>query len=344
MTTLNAIFSNTREKPAESEKLLNLYWNRAELKKEFARLREEQFQLQESVKRQEGVAARMQQKLEHLENLLLDPDWVYSVVTFFQFRRLNLHCTNKLARFAEQLKQQREKKQHSHRLVEWNEDRKREAATVEREIGERRLKLQLLKDQLQAERSHLLSMNSLLRIFRRRSVMSRLDKLATEINATHQQEVELLRQFEEIRHRPPPDVDGLDIRSKRQINFTILAYAQQLYLHFTDGDDLAGMSKEANEKSAGSINYGRKDECEYLLERMQKRLKSFEQSSEFPDVLRRRATLIAGQARFRSDADSVPIAQTVAKLHIIEANGLVQERHANLLGDNYWELSNALSQ
>ncbi len=344
MTSLNAIFSNTREKPEESEKLLNLYWNRAELKKEFARLREEQFQLQESVKRQEGVAARMQQKLEHLENLLLDPDWVYSVVTFFQFRRLNLHCTNKLARFAEQLKQQREKKQHSQRLVEWNEDRKREAATVEREIGERRLAVQLLKDQLQAERSQLLSMNSLLRLFRRRAIMSRLDKLAADIDAAHQQEVELLRQFDEIQHRPPPDIDGLDIRSKRQINFTILAYAQQLYLHFTDGDDLAGMSKEANEKSAGSINYGRKDECEYLLKRVQKRLKSFEQSSEFPDVLRRRATLIAQQAQFRSKADSVPIGHSVAKVHIIEANGLVRERHADLLGDNYWDLSNALSQ
>ena len=63
MTSLTAIFGNSEEKPQEdSEKLLQLYWNRAELKKEFADLRNEKFRLQERIKQHEGATARVHQK------------------------------------------------------------------------------------------------------------------------------------------------------------------------------------------------------------------------------------------------------------------------------------------
>jgi hypothetical protein len=58
VTSLTAIFGRSDEKPQEnSEKLLQLYWNRAELKKEFADLRAEKYRLLELVKEQEGAAA-----------------------------------------------------------------------------------------------------------------------------------------------------------------------------------------------------------------------------------------------------------------------------------------------
>ena len=83
MTSLTAIFGNSDERPEEeSEKLLELYWNRAELKKEFAGLRKEQFRLQDRVKQQEGSTERVQQKLDHLEQLLADSEWVYNVIIY----------------------------------------------------------------------------------------------------------------------------------------------------------------------------------------------------------------------------------------------------------------------
>ena len=57
------------------------------------------------------ATARLQQKLDHLEELLLDPDWAANVVVFYQLRSLALRCQRKLAKFAEQLKQQREQRQ-----------------------------------------------------------------------------------------------------------------------------------------------------------------------------------------------------------------------------------------
>ena len=70
-----AIFKAASEKEDENEKLVELFKNRAELKKEFADLRKEQHRLQERIKEQQGATARVTQKLEHLESLLVDPEW-----------------------------------------------------------------------------------------------------------------------------------------------------------------------------------------------------------------------------------------------------------------------------
>ena len=135
MSSLTAIFGNSEHKDQDGDKLLNLYWNRAELKKEFAGMRKEQFRLQDRIKQQEGATARLQQKLDHLEDMLIDPQWVHIVTVFYQLRGLAKRCEHKLAKFAEQLKQQREQKQHNRVLVQWNERRIAEAREIEQQIG-----------------------------------------------------------------------------------------------------------------------------------------------------------------------------------------------------------------
>ena len=121
MSSLTAIFGSAEDKEQDSDKLLNLYWNRAELKKEFAGMRKEQFKLQDLIKQHEGATARLQQKLDYLEDLLTDSEWVHNVVVFYQLRSLAIRCESKLAKFAEQLKQQREIKQHNNLLAKWME-------------------------------------------------------------------------------------------------------------------------------------------------------------------------------------------------------------------------------
>ena len=146
MSSLTAIFGNSEEKTEDSDKLMELYWNRAELKKEFAGMRKEQFRLQDRIKQHEGATARLQQKLDHLEDLLVDPDWAHNVVVFYQLRGLGERCERKLARFAEQLKQQREQKKHNSLLVDWNEERKHEAGDFELQVLEKRDLIQQLDD------------------------------------------------------------------------------------------------------------------------------------------------------------------------------------------------------
>ena len=344
MTSLTAIFGSSEEKPQEnSEKLLQLYWNRAELKKAFADLRDERYRLQERVKEQQGVTARVEQRLDHLEQLLLDPEWVYNVVIYYQLKHLNLRCQSKLAKFAEQLKQQREQRQHSERVAEWNAEREREAQAVERQIGEQRIHVQMLEDRLQAQQHRLVTMNSFMRFFRKRSATAQLDELAGSIDELQHQEQALLEQYDEIQQREPPDTQGLDIATKRLINFMILSFAQQLYLHFLD-DGLAKLAKEAADRSVGAIKYGGKEECDEIVELVQERLAKLGKAKDFADIVRQRAQLIAETAKFGSDSDAVPIASSVSTVYVIGEGGNVRELTANLLGDDYWGISEILSR
>jgi hypothetical protein len=285
----------------------------------------------------------VQQKLNHLEGLLLDPEWVHNVTTFFQLRRLSMRCSGKIARFAEQLKQQREQKKHSRILVSWNEKRKQQAAKIQRRVGERRMHVQMLEDRLQSERHRLATMGGFSRFFRGRSVTRHLDDLAVELNLAQTQESEMLEKLDELQKRQPPDNQGLDLATKRSINFMILSFAQELFLHFAD-DDLAALSKEASEKSVGAVNYGGKDQCDFLLRKISELTATMERAAESVDVLQHRARLIAEHAVFRSEEDAVPVAGTVATIFSISANGVVRQRDGNLLGDNYWGLSKVLSR
>ena len=344
MSSLTAIFGSTQDKSQEdSEKLLDLYWNRAELKKEFAGVQKEQFKLQDKIKQQEGVAARVQQRLDHLEELLVDPDWAHNVVVFYQMRGLALRCQDKLAKFSEQLKQQREQKQHNRLLVSWNEERTREARVLEGQLTEKVAVLQQLEDQLQAERRRLSSMSGFLKIFKRRSVNASLNSFAERIAVTQEEEESLLLGIEEIQNRTPPETEGMYIPTKRSINLMIIAFAQQLYLTFAD-DDLAAMAKESSEKSVGAINYGNHEDCEQVLQKIRQVTEWMEQASDFAETLQHRSKLIGEKALFRNDTDVVPASGTVAILYDIDANGLVKESDISILGENWWGISKILSR
>lgn len=343
MTSLTAIFGNSQGASGDSEKLLELYWNRAELKKEFASLREETFKLKDQVKNREGETARLQQKLEHLENLLLDPEWVYSVVVHYQLRALNQRLKTMLARFAEQLKQQREQKQHRKLLETWNRERQAEADAVVEQIEDLRMRTHLLEDQLQAERHRFSMMGGIARFFRKRSVKRILDGISSDLAAAQEQESVLAAALAEVRARKAPDTRGLDVASKRSINFMILAFAQQIFLHFAE-DELASLAKEAGDKSVGALRYGDRESCEFLLERIAKRAGSMEKAGKFAEVLQHRARLLSETARYSSPDDAVPVSETVATLYDIDGNGAVSKASRNLLGENYWDLARILSR
>ena len=347
MTSLTAIFGSSTEKPEEnemeSEKLLNLYWNRAELKKEFAELRSEKFQLQERVKEHEGATARVQQQLQQLENLLLDPARIYNTVTYFQLRGLNLKCQSKVAKFAEQLKRQREQRLRSQLVDGWNERRSEEALALEQQIGEQRLHAQMLEDRLQAERHRLATMSGFMKLLRGRSLTASLDRIAENIHAAQRDESTLFGELAEIQDRDPPDTQGLDVATKRMINFMILAFAQQQYLALRD-NDMARLAKESGEKSVGTINYGGKESCEEILARITDRLDAAATTADFADELKNRAKLIADNASFGGQDDAVPTAASVSVVYEFGSNGTVKESTLNLLGENYWNVSSVVSR
>lgn len=343
MTGLSGIFKAEPVEARDSDKLLDLYWNRAELKKEFAALRNEKYQLQDRIKQHQGATARVQQKLDHVENLLLDPEWVHNVVAFYQLRRLAVHCHAKLERFAEQIKQQREHRIHSKLLASWNDERAEEAAHIERKIGECRLQVQLMEDHLQSERHRLMTMSGFAKIFRGRKLSSEIDEISARIDLGHAEERELLATLQDSQTVNPPDHVGLDTSEKRSINFMILSFTQHLYLHYAE-DNLAALAKEASEKSVGAIRYGTKFQCDEVLKLLEKRWDAMEKVTDLAEELQKRVTLIMEQAMFRHDDDVIPIPASVATVYDIDPDGIVTRVDGNVLGDNFFGIAKVLSR
>jgi len=343
VTSLTGIFKVEQETVQDNDKLVDLFRNRAELKKEFAALRNEKYQLQDRIKQHEGATARVQQKMDHLESLLLDREWVHNVVAFYQLRRLAAHCNAKLTRFAEQLKHQREKKLQDRVLGVWNKKQSGRRSVIESEIGEQRLQVQLLENRLQAERHRASTMNGVAKMFKGKAQQSEIDDISIQLESGQAHERELMVSLAELESMDVPGHDGLDVATKRSINFMILSYAQHLYLHFED-DNLATMAKEASEKSVGAVNYGSKYECDALIVKIEERWDTMESATDYADVLKKRAALVAEHALFRNDDDVVPVAGTVATVFAIDANGVVRRKDASLLGDNYFGVAKVLSR
>lgn len=344
MASLTGIFKAVPEPPEQdNEKLVDLFRNRAELKKEFAALREEKYRLQDRVKEHRASIERVEQKLHHLESLLLDPEWVHNVVTFYQLRRLATHCASRLARFAEQLKRQREKRVLDKVLQAWRAEQEAARTKVEAAIGEQRLEIQRLEDQLQAERHRFDMMGGFSRVIKGKAQAEAIEDIERAILKAHSRESELLYELERIETADPPPNPGLDVAAKRSINFMILAYAQELYLQYFE-DDLVGLSKEAAEKSVGAVNYGDKSDCDEILERLAERREAAGEVEHSTQTLQKRARLIAKEATFRGDEDAVPVAATVAVVFDISRNGVVSKIDANLLGENYFGTAKVLSR
>ena len=343
LASITTIFKNEQAPPQDTDKLVDLFRNRAELKKEFAALRDEKYQLQDRIKERQGAVERVQQKLDHLEALLLDPEWVHNVVVFYQMRRLAVHCEAKVERFAEQLKQQREQRVQNKVLVSWNDERKQLSEQVQSGIGEHRLRAQMLEDQLQAERHKLMTMGTIAKMMRGRSQAVLIENIEASIAEAQTAEQELMQELERIDNREPPAHQGLDITAKRSINFMVLAFVQQMYLDYYE-DNLVGLAKESREKSVGAVNYGSKAECDALLECLNQRKDEVEQAGDFAERLKTRAKMIAKHALFRNDDDAVPVPGTVATVFDIDENGVVRETDASLLGENYFGVAKVLSR
>ena len=343
MASRQPLFGVASEHGDEKEKLVELFRNRAELKKEFAALSKERYRLLQLLKEQQGATARITQRLEHLEGLLVDPEWVNTVVVFYQLRSLNRRCTGRLARFAEQLKQQREKRVRDAQVEGWRDDCNARRKVVDEELSAQRQQLQRLEGQISAERQRAESMSGFSKIFNRRTASEQLTELEGQLEALRDKERTLLEKVDALEGAVPPDAPGLSLAEKRSVNFMILAFAQELFLQFGDRS-LAALVKESNDKSVGAINYGNKRDCDLLLERINAHVEAMENAGDYADLLKRRAELIAEHAIFTDDEDAVPIAGTVATVFAINGNGVVTKSDANLLGDNYWGLGNVLSR
>src|SRR5258708_12863081 len=87
---------------------MQLFQNRAGLKKAYADLKDEFHLLRDRLKQQEGSTIRVQEQLDALGDLLGDPKTGFGALVFYQLRTLWKTCHQQLSTFATDLARHQE--------------------------------------------------------------------------------------------------------------------------------------------------------------------------------------------------------------------------------------------
>lgn len=332
---------------AADERLLQLYWNRAELKKELSRLQEQCRRQLEILKREENETQRVRDHLEQLEEYLGVPDAAPHALLYFQLRALWKLCAGKLERFSSQLQRQQEERERRRQLIEFDQGRRLQLADVERRVSEARSAADVLEAQVKILEVHLGELRGFWNYFRRRRLLVEIaqERSAWERAATKVGEV--VRESTEVENTTPPEFSGISVDGRRIVNTAVIAFAQQL-VETLSKNGLAMLAKETTAKQVFDIRYGSAEQCAALMLHVRQMATLIDSENEDLMGLKQRTEELRAKAAYRSDADTVPLTDSLGVQNLSPAlvSGLETADRAgiNVLVDDYWNVYQALIQ
>jgi hypothetical protein len=335
-----------KEEEGDDERLLNLFRNRAELKKAFAELQKSLRLAEERLASQEAATRRAEERFQAIEQLLSRPDTGYTALVYFQLRALWRACHERLQTISAELRGRLEERQRREELMRFNQRKQRQLASVDQQLTQAQDEVEERLQRRNAARAELEGASELWAYFRRRRLQELLAQRQGELEAARLRLAELQDRRAAVNAEPWPEFEGLDIAAKREINLNIIAAAQELYLHFST-EDLARKARDANVNTVQEMRYGSEQECKQLIQKVRQALGTLGPSVPGPDELEARAQVIAEEADYRSERETVPMASSVARIHVPTLNPSTGVRRRvpveiNVLAEEYWGIYDAL--
>ena len=324
----------------EEERLLKLYWNRAELKKELANLDDDLYQLRDRLKQQTAATQRAQDQLESLETLLGNPELGFGVLAHYQLRGLWRACHLQLAQFVTELRRQQEDRERKRQLVQFHEDRQARIELAAARLGEATATLEAQEHAEAALRARLKAASGLWHYFRRRTLQEDVVRQGGRTAEARRLLEDLGHAKRTIEKEPWPEFGGLSLEGQRAINNALIGYAQLLYVRLAQLG-LAARTRGARLSAIQDANYGTRAECEALMAEIAAALAAVKSNREVGEELKARAELIRAAARYRDPEGTVPQDGALPSAYAY-LGAAVQVREANVLTDDYWDVHQLL--
>jgi len=324
----------------EQERLLKLYWNRAELKKELAGLDDQLYQLRDRLKQQEAATDRVLEEKESLEVLLGNPDLGFGALVHFQLRALWKACNLQLEQFGAELRRQQEDRERKRQLVEFHQDRQARTKLAAERIAEAAAALETEEQALASLTAQLRALTGFWNYFRRRALAERIQH-QTEVrdHAAHYL-TDMQDAKRTVEKEPWPEIGGLGLDGRRAINNAVLAYAQLLYAQLAESG-LALLSRLARSKGVQEANYGSRHECQTMMSDIGAALAAVREQKDRAADIRARSELIRASVRYEQKDDAIPDAKTLPSA-FVGRDGGVPVREPNVLADDYWDVGRLL--
>jgi len=332
--------------PEEQERLLELYRNRAELKKEFSRLQDENYSLQQQLKQCDHSQIQTQQRLTQLEEFLGKPENGLPTLVFYQLRALWHQACRRLQELNSELSAQQQDRERRLQVMEFDQHRQRALAEIDKAL----LDAQSLADAVDARVQMMQRRLDELRWFwyyrRRHALQTEMQAVQREQQDAHRELADLQDQRASLVAAVCPEFPGLTVDGKRLVNTATLAYAQQL-LERLGKVGLAPLCKAAAMRSVLEASYGATAECQFWLDRINTIAQQLQTAPRDITHLKQNTLRLRNNAFYRTDHDTVPVPEsiglvTVSKIETgSEPHEVIQEE-VNALLDDYWNLYDVL--
>jgi hypothetical protein len=320
---------------AEEERLMQLFQNRAGLKKAYADLKDEFHILRDRLKQQEGATLRVQEQLDALGDLLADPATGFSALVFFQLRGLWKTCHQQLAKFAADLTRQQEARETARHAAECEATRNMRITDVEERLQGAAAEADAQRESLASAQAELSRLTAFWHYFRRRRQQRALESLRQAVVTADSAVGELHAEKSAIIAEAAPEFAGISLGARRNINLAIISYAESLCDH-VDEFGLAARAKEAVARRVHEMTFGSRAECEDYMQRVQKAQALIANHRKITAVVKGKLERLRAIGEYRNLADTVPTADSLS------AASAASQNQWNVLAEDYWDLYNLL--
>jgi hypothetical protein len=320
---------------ADEERLMQLFQNRAGLKKAYADLKDEFHILRDRLKQQEGATLRVQEQLDALGDLLADPATGFGALVFFQLRGLWKTCHQQLAKFATDLTRQQEARETARHAAECEATKNMRLADVEERLQGAAAEADAHRERLAAAQSELSRLTAFWHYFRRRRGQRALESLRQGVVVADSAVGELHAEKSAIVAEMSPEFPGISLAARRNINLAIISYAESLCEH-VDEFGLAARAKEAVARRVHEMAFGSRSECEDYMQRVQKAQSAVANHRQITAAVKGKLERLRAIGEYRNVADTVPTADSLA------AASAASQCQWNVLAEDYWDLYNLL--
>ena len=326
-----------RSPSAEDERLVALFRNRAELKKELGTLDDDRHRLLDRLKLQEGATMRVEEQAAALEAYLGRPEEGLKNLLYFQLKALWRTASQRVEKFAGELAGQQTERERKLHMAEFDRGKRGRLADIDRELVEARV----LADQLQAEQKlaqqRLATMGGFWNYFGRRRLEEAIAVRAARIDSS----LTVVTDLQDARHaveaEAAPVFESLSLAGQRAVNLAVIACAEWLYEQLA-ADGLADLSRQTTLRRVYDSSYGTPEQCEALLRTVAQAMARLEDQAMDLLAIKAKTDNLRRSATYRSDGDTVPTQDSIQAQGA--ASGSVPA--VNLLQDEYFDLYRVL--
>jgi hypothetical protein len=325
---------------ADEERLMQLFQNRAGLKKAYADLKDEFHLLRDRLKQQEGATIRVQEQLDALGDLLGDPKTGFGALVFFQLRTLWKTCHQQLSAFAVDLTRQQETRELAKHTAETEAAKNARLGDVNQRLQAASAEADLQRQHLAAAQNEIGRLSAFWHYFKRRRRQKSLESLRSQVVIADAAVGDLHAERSAIDHEAAAPFPGISLAARRNINLAIISFAELLCEH-VDAFGLAARAKEAVARRVHEMSFGTREECEGYMQRVQKAQSAVANQKQITGTLKAKLDRLRATCEYRNNADTVPTADSLANSAIdAELAKTAKSPTAtwNVLAEDYWDL------